>query len=470
MGLPTWEEVFKESELGDIRRNARLKETAEQIEYITEKKGASAALRGHAELKAVSRATRSADVTPKGIVEGFIQHTCGEINNPHVLVIEDTTELNFAWRKKKITGLGPTGNGIDQGFFLHPAIVIEPEKRMLLGLAGIEVIVRGYEKRTTEGKAYKYKDIEEKESYRWISVPREGCEKIADEVRKTIVADREADIYDLFLMHCKGELGKNIELLIRASRNRKINDGEGYLFDEISGWDISRTYNIEVEATKKRSARTAECNVRFGKVTMEIPRTQLHRKGRKSIPDIHVIDVREANPPLGEEAIHWTLLTTWQVDTVEEAIEKVEWYRCRWYIEELFRVLKSGFETESVRFDDGHSLMNWCALRLMMAVKVMYLRTHREDETPDSAKESFADIELEVLEACEGDLIPLKSTIHRPLKRTNAWAALLVALLGGYKASPSAKPFGHVMLWRGLARLEGAVIGYRAALKNVGRS
>jgi hypothetical protein len=470
MGLPTWEEVFKDAQLGDIRRNARLKETAEQIEHVTEKKGASAALRGHAELKAVSRAARAAGVTPKGIVEGFIQHTCEEINNPHVLVIEDTTELNFAWRKKRIKGLGPTGNGIDQGFFLHPAIVVEPEKKMLLGLAGIEVIVRDYDKRTTEGDAHKYKDIEKKESYKWISVPREGCGKIAEEVRKTIVADREADIYDLFLIHSKGELGKNIELLIRASRNRKINEGEGYLFDEIPGWEIKRTYKINVEASKKRSARTAECEIRFGKVTIEIPKTQEYKKGKKSIPDIYVVDVREADPPLGEEAVHWTLLTTWQVRTAEEAIEKIEWYRCRWYIEEVFRVLKSGFEAESVRFDDGHSLMNWCALRFIMAVKVMYLRTHREDETPDSAKEAFSNIELEVLEACEGDLIPLKSTIRRPPKGTNAWAALLVALLGGYKVSPSAKPFGHVMLWRGLSRLEGAVIGYRAALKNVGRS
>lgn len=470
MGLPTWEEVFQDAGFGDIRRNARLRETAKQIEHMTEKRGASAVLRGHSELKAVSRATRSKDVNPKEIVEGFIRHTCGDIREDHVLVIEDTTELNFAWRKKKIEGLGPTGNGIDQGFFLHPAIVVEPVNRVLLGLAGIEVIVRDYAKRTTEGEAHKYKDIEEKESYRWINVPREGCEKIPDEVRKTIVADREADIYDLFLIHDKGEFGKNTELLIRASRNRKINEGSGYLFDEIAGWDVRCIHKVEVESRRNRSDRIADCEIRFGKVTIEIPKTQKHKKGKKSISDIHVVDIREADPLHEEEAIHWTLLTTWQVRTAEEAVEKLEWYRCRWYIEEVFRVLKSGFEAESVRFDNGHSLMNWCALRLMMAVKVMYLRTHRDDETPGSAKEILTDIELEVLEACEGDLISLKSTIYRPPKRTNAWAALLVALLGGYKASPSAKPFGHVMIWRGLARLEGAVIGYRAALKNVGRS
>lgn len=470
MGLPTWEEVYKNTQLGDTRRNIRFIETAKQIDHITEKKGASATLRGHAELKAVSRVMSSPDVTPKNVVEGFIRHTCGDVTASHVLVIEDTSELNFAWRKKPIKGLGPTGNGEDQGFFIHPAIVVEPDKKMLLGLAGLEVMIRKFGEKTTENEAHKRKDIKEKESYRWITVPREGCGHIPIEVRKTIVADREADIYDLFLMHHDGELGENCELLIRASRNRKINDGEGYLFNEIPRWEPCCCTKIELEAVKKRKARTAFAVVRFGKVRMEIPNTQIHKKGKKSIPDIYVVDIREENPPAGEEAVHWTLLTTWEVKTAEDALEKLEWYRCRWYIEEVFRVLKSGYQAESVRFDNAHALINWCALRLIMAVKVMYLRTHRDDETPESAKEVFNSIELEVLEACQSDLISPKSTVYIPPVMTNAWATLIVALLGGYKAMPSAKPFGHLCLWRGLARLEGAVIGYRAALKNVGRS
>ena len=470
MGMPTWSEVYENVELGDKRRNKRLIETAQQIEHVTEKKGVSATLRGHAELKAVSRAMSSRDITPKNITEGLIRHTCGDITAPHILVVEDTSEFNFAWRKKPIAGLGPTGNGEDQGFFIHPAIVVEPKKKTVLGLAGLEVIVREYGKRTTENEAHKQKGIEEKESYRWISVPREGCGQIPVEVRKTIVADREADIYDLFFMQRKGYLGENCELLIRAARNRKIADGEGYLFDEVNTWAPCCDREIEIEATKKRAARTAVCVIRFGTITMEVPKTQRHKKELGSISDISVVDIREENPPENEEGVHWMLLTTWKVGTPEEAVEKVEWYRCRWYIEEVFRVLKSGYQAESARFDNAHSLMNWCAMRLMMAVKVMYLRTHRDDETPGSAGEVFSPIELEVLEACEADLIPVKSTIYRPSPGTNAWATLLVAILGGYKTTPSAKPFGHVCLWRGLARLEGAVMGYRAALKNVGRS
>jgi len=468
MSIPTWEKAFEGVSLGDERRTKRVIKTAKQIDNMSEKKGASRALCGNSELKAVSRFLRTLEVTPKKLIEGYARESCGNISESHVLVVEDTTELNFAWRKKKIPGLGPAGNGEDQGFFLHPAIVVEPEEGQVLGLAGIEMIKREYGERTTANQAHKGKDIEEKESYRWITVPREGCEHLPDEITKTIVADREADIYDLFLTHYRGELGKNTELLIRAAYNRKIGEGEGYLFDEIRSWERVYEYEVEVSATKKMPKRTARCGIRYGKITMEIPNSQRYRKGRERIPDIYVVDVREDDPPEGYEAVHWTLLTTWEVHTVEDALEKVHWYRCRWLIEELFRVLKSGYQVESVRFESGHALMNWCALRLMMAVKVMYLRTHREDETPESAKDAFTDIELEVLDACEDELIPAKSTIHRPLKNTNAWAALLVAILGGYKATPSAKPFGHMLLWRGLARLEGAVIGYCAARNKCG--
>src|SRR4030042_2691690 len=251
MGLSTWEKTFEGVSLGDARRTKRVIKTAKQIENICEKKGASGLLCGNSELKAVSRFLRTLEVTPKKLIEGDVRESCGNIAETHVLIIEDTTELNFAWRKKKIQGLGPTGNGEDQGFFIHPAIVIEPEDVQVLGLAGIEVIKREYGERATAKGLHKGKDIEEKESYRWITVPREGCEHLPEEIIKRVVADREADIYDLFMAHHEGGIGKNVALLIRASRNRKIGEGEGSLFDEIINWERVCEYEIELGATKK---------------------------------------------------------------------------------------------------------------------------------------------------------------------------------------------------------------------------
>ncbi len=469
MRLPTWEETFKDAPLGDKRRNKRCIETAKQVENITEKKGASAILRGPSELKAVGRLMNSPEVNPHDLLQGFVRNTCGNLTDAHVLMIEDTSELNFSWRKKKLDGLGPTGNGKGQGFFIHPAIIVEPEKRMVLGLAGIKFITRKYDVKTTVNEAHKNKKIEEKESYKWITAPLEGCEHISTDIKKTIVTDREGDIFDLFYLHRRGEFGENSELLIRGYRNRKIQEGQKYLLDEIQTWETRSRVELKLEASPKRKARIAQCAISYGKVTLEVPRTQKYRKDRTSVPEIYVVNIEEEDPPIGEDPIRWILLTTWKVETPEEALEKIRWYRCRWLIEELFRVLKSGCQVESVKFDSGHALMNWCAMRLMMAIKVMYLRTHRDDERSDSAKEVLTEVEIEVLEACESELISAKSTIYRPPPQSIAWASLLIAIMGGYKATPSAKPYGHQNLWRGLARLEGAVIGYQAALKNVGR-
>lgn len=468
MVIPSWEDAFENSELGDKRRIKRAIRIANQIEKKYNKRGASAALSGHSDLKAASRLMSSTKVSAERLTEGFIKMNCERITASHVLIIEDTSEFNFAWRKKEINGLGPTGNGEDQGFFLHPAILVDADTEGVQGLAGLQVITRQYGQATTKGEVHKYKDISAKESYRWLEVPRKGAEQLSETTKKTIIGDREADIYDLFLAQHTGALGENCELLIRGSRDRKIQSPHEYLFAEVESWEVQGQHIVEVAANKKRSARTAQCEIRFGTVTFEVPRTQRNREGRVAIPDVTVIDLREKNYPEGEEPLHWMLLTTWPVQNIGQAVEKVGWYRCRWLIEELFRILKSGYHVESVRFDDGNALINWCAMRLMMAVKMMYVKTHREDKHPESAKEIFSDIELEVLKACESQLISKNSTIYRPPVRTTAWATLLIAIMGGYQALPSAKPYGQTTLWRGFVALEGAVLGYLAARNNCG--
>lgn len=462
MIIPNWDEAFQNSNMGDKRRNARAIKSANQIDIKCEKKSASSLLTGHGELKAVSRFLNTEKITPEVLTEEFMKINCSRLNDEHVLIIEDTSELNFAWRNKEIEGLGPTGNGIDQGFFIHPAIIVEPTRSEFQGIAALSIITREHGQNTTAGEQHKKKDITEKESFRWLEVPCQGIERISNSIKKTIVADREADIYDLFLANQKENLGKNCEILVRISRNRRIIDGETqYLYEEIDSWDSQGIYEVKIDGNGKRKKRNASCSIKFGKVTFDIPATQRHRKSVEPIKNIYIIEIKEKNDR--DDALHWRLATTWPVLTIDEAIEKIEWYRKRWLIEELFRVLKSGYKVESVRFESGKALINWCALRLLMAVKLMYIRTHRDDESPDSAYNVFSEIEVKVLEACESRLISPNSTIYRPRKFSTAWASLLVAIMGGYHALPSAKPFGQTTLWRGLVTLEGAVFGYLAA-------
>ncbi len=176
-----------------------------------------------------------------------------------------------------------------------------------------------------------------------------------------------------------------------------------------------------------------------------------------------MVDALESNSPEGEEPIRWTLLTTWEVSTVGDAINVIQWYKCRWFIEEVFRLLKSGYKVEKVKFDDAHALMNWCALRLMMAVRLLHLLTQREIDIEDSAVPFFSEDEIRLLIKLEDRLISSKSTIKRPPPKSLAWAVLIIAILGGYKALPSAKAPGQETLWRGLDKLESALLGFTLA-------
>lgn len=465
MVFPEWEQVFGNVDLGDERRNSRIIRTAKVSDNKTEIKGLSGNFSGHGEVKAVLRLLKSPTISYENIVSGFCDLSCQGLKIPHVLIVEDTSEFNFSWRKTKIKGFGPTGNGEDQGFFIHPAILVDPVNRTVEGMANLNLYTRIYGEKTTENDSYKYKEIEEKESFRWLSGPQSGIKKIATEIKKTIVADREADIFELFEANSHGKLGENTEILVRASRNRNINNRQGLLFEQIHTWDTKGKLSIEIQATKTRAKRIAECEIRFNRIQMDVPKILRTKKGKEAIGNLFVIDLQEINPPSTKDVIHWTLLTTWEINCLEDAIEKIEWYRSRWMIEELFRILKSGYHIESVRINNGQAIMNWCALRLIMALKVLVIKSNRYDETPDSAKKLLSDIELKVLKGCASDLLSPNSQVYRPPEGTIAWASLFIAIMGGYKATPSAKPFGQTNIWRGIFRLEGAVIGYHAALK-----
>lgn len=457
--VPTWEEVFNSSDFGDIRRNARAVRLANEIEgKLTA--SASSSLPDRGSLKATSRFLNVKTVTPESLTEKFIEFNFKDLKCNHVLIVQDTTEVNFSWRKNYIDGLGPLTKEGNQGFFLHPGIIVNPGSESVLGLASVNIWSREHEGKINDNPERKKRDIEEKESYKWFMVPESIQKYLQKGITYTFVGDRESDIYELMHAHQKGTFGNNCQLLIRASQNRKIVDGNcTLLFSLIGNWDKRGNYEIDIESNHKRNKRKANIEVRFGAVKLGVPKSK-SIKVFNEIQKIYVIDALEKDAPEGEEPIHWTLLTTWEVQTLEDAIEKIDWYKCRWFIEELFRILKSGYKVEKVKFDSSHALMNWCSLRLMMAVRLLYLLTQRDINIRDSAVPFFSSDEIMIMEKLENKLISVKSTIRRPEKRSFAWAVLIIAVLGGYKVVPSAKPPGQSTLWKGLDKLEAVLLGF----------
>src|SRR5262249_3715003 len=60
---------------------------------------------------------------------------------PLVLILHDTTELDFT-SHRKLTGVGPIGDGNGKGFLQHNSLAIVPQPRQVLGLAYQQLKVR----------------------------------------------------------------------------------------------------------------------------------------------------------------------------------------------------------------------------------------------------------------------------------------------------------------------------------------
>ena len=82
---------------------------------------------------------------------------------PVVLLVEDTTELDFTAHASK-TGLGPIGDGRGRGLLLHSTLALVPANRALLGLAHAQVVLRQPKAerakkwvRTPEGRVWEYR-------------------------------------------------------------------------------------------------------------------------------------------------------------------------------------------------------------------------------------------------------------------------------------------------------------------------
>src|SRR4029450_5756330 len=74
------------------------------------------------------------------------------------------------------------------------------------------------------------------------------------------------------------------------------------------------------------------------------------------------------------DAICWRLLTTHPVESVEQALTVIGWYRQRWHIEQLFRTLKrQGLGIEQSVVEDGEALEKLATIALIVATVTMQL-------------------------------------------------------------------------------------------------
>lgn len=386
----------------------------------------------------------------------------------HLLCIQDTCEVNLSSHKGRLnqdSGLGRSDKS-DTGhcFKLHPGLVLDVQGLNPLGFSHIKVFHRPEEMPNRVQRRYKQQSITEKESYKWIEVAQESKAILKDAESVTFIEDREGDIYEQFALIPD----EKFHLLVRSRTTRNLNNGNS-LYKEVDSGPIAGIYTIDLptDSRKNQYKRQAEIALRFKECEIMCP-ANLKNKGYPPTITLTCISVKETSKI--SKPINWKLLTTHKIENYEDALLMVEWYNARWYIEQLFRILKKqGFGIEETELENGWAIRKLVIMQMTALLKILQMNIAYADPEGGQPIEDVFDIEqIEILGLMniklQGKSVKLQN--HHNPKRTK-WATWVVGRIGGWKGYDSQGPPGVVALKRGLDRLSYIIEGTKL-IKDMG--
>jgi hypothetical protein len=282
----------------------------------------------------------------------------------------------------------------------------------------------------------------ERESLRWLTTLAEAQQAIPAPTRLIVVADREADIYPLFI----AARDERTDLVVRATYNRGLVGGSK-LEDAANTikWQGSRTVTIPPNGS--RAARVAM--VEIGWTTVQLtPPQDYPRPASAPRPTLQLVLVEEKQPPAGVKPLRWLLWSTLPVTSWEQAVAVVKIYERRWLIERYHFVLKSGCGIEQLQLESAERLERALAVCCIVAWRLVWL-TYTARETPAVPCTSIlARHEWEAL-VCSVQGRPVPPTEPPSLRE----AVRMIAQLGGFLARKGDGAPGVKTIWRGLIRL-----------------
>lgn len=401
-------------------------------------------------------------VTEEKIKDNMLDNCIASCKDRYVVCIQDTTEINLINHRRRIQKdnyIGTTNakNERGLGFMVHPSLVLDALTLYPYGYADIKIWNRPQEFRSKHQRQYDKLPIEEKESYKWIEVSKKTQANLRDVVPgMIIVQDREGDIYEQFAVIPDDKT----DLLIRARTNRTLADGKK-LFDCLSDADVAGSYAINIPVKKERKSRTAQIEIRYKPI--EILKTSSSSKDApKSIP-LYLIEAKEGSYN-NSDKICWRLLTTIPITNIEFAKLCIEWYSCRWTIEEVFRTLKKeGYNIEASELEHPLSIRKMTLMIMEVIIKLFLMRlAYAEPEVDVDADSCFTQDEQEFLEhqivKLEGKTEKQKNPYKAKDLKRYVW---VIARLGGWKGYESKRHPGITTLWIGLKNFKQSYEGWQ---------
>jgi len=456
-------EHFGSADLGDARRTRRLVRTAA---LILARPGGTlpSKLPDWSDLVGLYRLAGGESVTHEAVTAAHRRRTLGRMRGHEgvVLVIHDSTELDYTHVAALREQLGQIGNGGGRGYVCHNSLAVAPAGDVL-GLASQvlhrrRVVPRGEKpsaKRSHPGR----------ESRLWLR----GCEAVGPAPEGSLwvdVCDRGADTIEFI----EYEVSRGRHFVIRCAKDRNL-DGDDHAGPDIVHRKLLAyardlpplgTRALEVPAAAGKSkARTATVSVSAGPLTLRASR--FARGECRGLPlDLWVVHVAEVDAPAGVRPLEWVLLTDLPSDTFQRACERADWYGRRPLVEDYHKGLKTGVGVELLQLEDPERLEPVVGLLSVVAALLLQLRhaARRPDADVTPAAALVPRLYLRVL---SGHLRKLYGGPRDDLTVRQFLHG--VARLGGHLGRKNDGPPGWLTLWRGWSHLHRMVEGAEAVRK-----
>ena len=425
-----------------------------------------------AEQKGYYHLLNNEKVQESALIGEMVQRCNDSCRDKVVLAIQDSSEINLSRHRNRIKydeSLGRINDNFDGiGFKVHPSLVINAHTYYPYGYSAIDIWSRSHEKEVLPEYTHRRLDVSEKETSVWLESNEATYQNLNDAKAVIIIQDREGDFYEQF---ATARQDGKFYLLIRSNHNRMLADGIK-LWDYIDEQPVTGSYQTTVSTQKKgkpRRERKATIEVKVGKVSLKKP-----QKKNVSMPSssvvLTVIEAREVKSSC-EEPVLWRLYTTCGVESFEDACQIIEWYSCRWFIEEVFKVLKKEcFDIEASELESGWAVRKLTLMMLDTIIKLFQMSiayNTTEGEVPDTAT-MFDENEIACLEKINKNVEGKTAKLSNPFNKTKLpWAFWILARLGGWKGYTSQRKPGFATLINGLKKFYILYLGY-AMEKDVG--
>jgi hypothetical protein len=400
------------------------------------------------------------------LVESIAQHCQQNLEARHVLAISDSSEINLNSHtgRLKLEGLGVVGNDTDVGFYIHPTLIVDSENGFPLGLSTIQLWSRDFFHQDKYERNYQKLPIEQKESYKWLASAEKSQKYFQAGGAKMVthIGDRESDLYEEWATVPDGYN----HVLVRIRQDRRLFNQNQSLDSYLRQQPCEGTYTINVPADNRieRISREALLTVRFCRVKIRRPEA-LKDFDYPPALNLYAVEVEEVCPPVGQEPIHWRLMTTHDVMSIEQALQVVEWYQWRWRIEQLFATLKkAGLNLEATQLESPFAIQKLTVLALSVAVRTLQMVEGR-DNCELSASVVFDAQQQQCLSEIEPNYQGKTLKQQNPYPPNSLpWATWLIARLGGWSGYRSQRAPGMPTLIHGLRRFESIFLGWKLSL------